>query len=159
MFYYKTSISKKAVRRKLRKPHLWEYMTILRERGHLATKVSITFFVGIDVLIIFHLTTVSKDTIFSKITTKIFLGGATIFEGTGRRTTKINITIFLGNGVSSTIWSFFLKNSIPSDLNPKNWFWGYILPHICGSIGPIVSENYRIHPWVDPHQQCEFHEN
>ncbi len=36
-------------------------------REHLAIKINITFFVGIDVLNIFYLTTFSKKTIFSKI--------------------------------------------------------------------------------------------
>ncbi len=56
--------------------------------------------------------------------------------------------------------SFFLKKKpILFDLNPKNRFWGHIFPHICGSVGRIVSKNNRVHPWVDPHQPCEFHEN
>ncbi len=36
-------------------------------RVHLATKINITSFVGIDVLNIFYLTTFSKKTIFFKI--------------------------------------------------------------------------------------------
>ncbi len=43
-----------------------------------------------------------------------------------------------------------------SDLNPKNWFWGHIFR---GSIGPIVSNNNRVHPRMDPHQPCNFREN
>ncbi len=27
------------------------------------------------------------------------------------------------------------------------------------SIGPIVSKNNRVHPWMDLHQPFEFHEN
>ncbi len=41
----------------------------------------------------------------------------------------------------------------------KNWFWGHIFPHICGSIRPIVSKNNTVHPSVDLYQPCEFHEN
>ncbi len=63
----------------------------------LATKISITFFVGIHVLNIFHLTTFSKKTIFSKIKTKnyFFWGGGWPFLREGGRTTKMNIT-FIG---------------------------------------------------------------
>ncbi len=64
------------------------------------------------------------------------------------------------NGVPNIVFKFFsLKKPIPFDLNQKNRFWGHIFPHICGFIGPIVSKNNRVHPWVDPHQPCEFHEN
>ncbi len=39
-----------------REIHLWEDMTILRGGRRLATKINITFLVGIDVFNIFHLT-------------------------------------------------------------------------------------------------------
>ncbi len=88
------------------------------------------------------------------------MGCVTIFDGTRCWMTKTNITFFLVNGVPNTILNFFSqKNPIPSDLNPKNWFWRHIFPYICGSIGPIISKNNRVHPWVDLHQPCEFHEN
>ncbi len=44
---------------KTAKTHLWEDMAVLRGGGRLATKINITFFVGI-VLNIFHLTTFSE---------------------------------------------------------------------------------------------------
>ncbi len=68
MIYYKTSFSKKAV--------FWEKTVKnlfvgghnrFEGRGHLATKINITFFIGIDGLNIFHLTTFLKKTILSKI--------------------------------------------------------------------------------------------
>ncbi len=56
----------------------------------------------------------------------------------------------------------FLENvrSIPRNI-PK--FFEMIVEHwwynIGGSVGPIVCKNRRAHPWVDPHQVCEFHDN
>ncbi len=41
----------------------------------------------------------------------------------------------------------------------KAQFWGHIFLHISDSIGPTVSKNNKVHPWVDPHQPCEFYEN
>ncbi len=68
--------------RKRRNTHLWEEMTHFEGRGHLATKINITFFVGIDVLNIFYLTTFSKkNNIFQNISEKLFLGVVTVFEG------------------------------------------------------------------------------
>ncbi len=99
MFYYKTSFSKKAVfLEKTAKNHLWEDLTVLRGSGRLATNINITFFVGVDVLNIFHLATVSKknNNIFQNNSEKLYLGSMTIFEGTGRQTTKMNIIFFAG---------------------------------------------------------------
>ncbi len=71
MFYYKTSFSKEAIfLEKTVNNHLWEDMTVLMGGGYLATKINITFFVGIDVLNSFHLITFLNKTIFSKITAK-----------------------------------------------------------------------------------------
>ncbi len=58
-----------------------------------------------------------------------FLGGGH-FEGTGRRTTKMNTTIFW---YRIQFFCFFSsKNQIPSDLNPKNWFWGaHFTSYLC----------------------------
>ncbi len=169
MFYYKTSFSKKAVfLEKIAKNHLWEDMTVLRGVGHLATKVNITFFVGVDVLNIFHLTTFSKKTIFSKISAKNYFWGAWPFLRERRADDKNECNLFFffffwkigyPPNTQTKFLSFFSKTPISSDLNPKNLFWGHIFPHICGSIGPIVSKNNRVHPWVNPHQRCEFHEN
>ncbi len=51
------------------------------------------------------------------------------------------------------------KNPIPLNLNQKNWFWQRISPHTSSSMQSIVSKNHRVHPQVDPHLPCEFHEN
>ncbi len=68
MFYYKTRVSKKAVflEKTAKNPFVRGHDRFER-RGRLATKINVTFFVGIDVLNIFHLTTFLKKTIFSKI--------------------------------------------------------------------------------------------
>ncbi len=50
-------------------------MTVLRGVGRLATKINITFFVSIDVLNIFYLTTFSKKTIFFKNNVKNYFYG------------------------------------------------------------------------------------
>ncbi len=74
MFYYKKSFSKKAVfLEKTAKNSFVERHDRLEGRERLVTKINITFFVDIDVLNIFHLTTFSKRTIFSK-SEKLFLG-------------------------------------------------------------------------------------
>ncbi len=83
-------------------------MTVLRGGGRLTTKVNITFFVGNEVLNIFHLTIFSqKSNIFQNNGEKLFLGGMTIFAGTDRGTTKMNITFVLGIGVPNTVFKFF----------------------------------------------------
>ncbi len=82
MFYCKTDFSKKALfLEKTAKNCLWEDVTVLRGGGSLARKINITFFVGIDVLNIFHITTFSKKkrNIFQNNNKKLFLGGMTIF--------------------------------------------------------------------------------
>ncbi len=78
--------------RKLRKTHLWKNMTVLRGGASAKKNQYNLFFVGIDVLNIFHLTTFSKKKKkFQNNTEKLFLGGMTIFEETGRRMTKMNL--------------------------------------------------------------------
>ncbi len=54
------------------KNHLWKDMTDRFEgKGRLLTKINVTFFVGKEILNIFHSTIFSKKTIFFKITAKI----------------------------------------------------------------------------------------
>ncbi len=53
-------------------------MTILRGMGHLATKVSMAFFAGIEVLNIFYF--FEKKAIFSKVSPKITFRSITIFK-------------------------------------------------------------------------------
>ncbi len=91
-----------------------------------------------------------KTNIFQNNDEKLFLWGMTIFEGTGRRKTKMNITFFWGEMVYQIQFlTFFLKNPIPPDFNPKNWFWGHIFSRIYGSIGLIVSKNIGFpHEWI-----------
>ncbi len=85
-----------------------------------------------------------KNIIFQNNYKKKCLGAVTIFRGMGRRTTKMReLSFCIGNEVPNTVFKF---------LYPKNWFWVHIFPHICGSIGPVVSKNGRFHLWVDPHQ-------
>ncbi len=54
---------------------------------------------------------------------------------------------------------FSLKIPILVEWKPGNLFWGHIFTHISGSIEPIVSQKNKIHPCVDSHQPCKFHEN
>ncbi len=113
MFYYKTSFSKKAViLLKTAKNPFVRGHDYFENRGCLATKINVTFFVGIDVFNIFHSTTFSKkNNIFQNNSEKLLLAGMTIFEGTGRQTTKMNITFFWGNGIPNTVLFFFSKNA------------------------------------------------
>ncbi len=134
-------------------------------KRRLATKINIIFFVGINVLNIFHSITFSKKTIFSKITAKNYFWGHDYFWGNGAPTTKINITFFLEGGkrVPNTVlkfcFFFFFKKPHTIWLETrKTGFWANF-PHICGSIGPIVSKNNRVHSWVNSHQPCKLHEN
>ncbi len=110
---------------------------------------------------IFRLTTISKkNSIFQNKSQKLFLRGMTIFEEPGSQTTKINITCFFRKcGTKYSFKVFFSENPISSDLNLKDWFWGHIFPDICGSMGPTVSKNNRVHLRMGPHQPREFHEN
>ncbi len=41
--------------------------------------------------------------------------------------------------------SFFLKKPHIGWLKPEKLVLGHIFPHICGSVGPIVSKNNRVH--------------
>ncbi len=112
-------------------------MTVLRGGKRLATKINLTFFVGIDVLNIFRLTPFLKKTLFSTIRENFVVffggGGVTIFEGTGRRTTKMNLNFLFGKWCTKYSFQvFFSKNPIPANLHPKNWFWEHIFPHSCG---------------------------
>ncbi len=62
-------------------------------RGRLATKINTIFFVGIDVLNIFHLTIFLKKTIFSKIRVKNYTWRARLFlrkRGVGRHEISLN---------------------------------------------------------------------
>ncbi len=43
---------------------------------------------------------------------------------------------------------FSSKKPIPAERRPKDWFWGFIFPHINDSPGPTVSKNNRFHPYV-----------
>ncbi len=67
MFYYKADFSKKAVflEETAKNPFVGG-QNRFEEMGHLARRISIIFFVGIDVLNIFHLTTFSKKQYFPK---------------------------------------------------------------------------------------------
>ncbi len=135
-------------------------MTVLRGGKRLATKIKIAFFVGIDVLNIFHLTTFSKKSIFSRITVKNDFGRHDHFWGNGVLDVTNIYNLSFGKWVPNTVFKFFSsKTPIPLDLKSKNWFCGHIFPHICGFSGPIVSKNNIVHPWADPHQPCKFHEN
>ncbi len=74
MLYYKTSFSKKAVfLLKTGKNQFAGGHDCFEGRVCLATKVNITFFVGIEILNIFHLTIFSKNPKFSKIAAKNYL--------------------------------------------------------------------------------------
>ncbi len=75
MFYYKTSFSGKTVflKKTVKTPFVGVYDRF-EGRGLLATKINVTFFVGIGVLNIFHLITFSKEIIFPKITAKNLFG-------------------------------------------------------------------------------------
>ncbi len=116
MFCYKTSFSKKAVfsEKTAKNPFVGGYDPVLRGGEHLVTKTNITFFVDIDVLNIFHLTTFSKKAMFSKIKAKnYFLGPSPLLRERGRAgwTTKINIIFFGENGVTNTVFKFFSQKT------------------------------------------------
>ncbi len=54
--------------------------------------------------------------------------------------------------------SYFLKKPHTVWLKLEKLVLGAHFPHKRGSIGPIVFKNNRVHPWVDPHHPCEFHD-
>ncbi len=87
-------------------------MTVLRGGGRLATKINITFLVGIDVLNIFYLTTFSEKNIFSKITAKNYFGRRDHFWGSGASDDKNEYNLFfLVNVVPSTVFKFFSQKT------------------------------------------------
>ncbi len=82
----------------------------------------------------------------------------TFFQGKGCRMTKMSIT-FSVRIVPNDVLKFFpFKNPYRLNENQKTYL-GHIFPCINGSIGPIGSKNNRVHPWMDPHQPCQFQEN
>ncbi len=96
-------------------------LAVLREGRRLASKISIIFFVSIEVLNIFHFTIFSKNTLFSRITVKNnFLGGMTIFDGMGRRTTKMNITFCMENAMPNTAHLAFYNHLVTALLIPPH---------------------------------------
>ncbi len=86
-------------------------------KGRLATKINRTFFVGNEVLNIFHLTTFLEKTIFSEIAVKNnFWRTWSFYREMGCRTEKMNITFSMGSGVPNTVLKFFSQKS-PYRLN------------------------------------------
>ncbi len=88
------------------KNHLWEDLTRLWERGYVATKINMTFFVGSEVLNIFHLPifwkkTKQKNNFFQNNCETQLLVGMTIVEGKRCRTTRMNMTFSGGNWMFS----------------------------------------------------------
>ncbi len=112
MFYYRTSFSKKAIflEKTAKNPFVGGHGSF-EGRGHLGTKINITFFVGIDVLNIFYLTIFSKkNNIFQKISEKLFFGASPFLRERGGSDDKNeynHITFFLVNGVPNTVFKFF----------------------------------------------------
>ncbi len=127
-------------------------MNVLRGRGRLGTKINITFFVGNEVLNIFHSTIFAKKTIFSKITAKIIFEGHDLFWGNGASDDKNEYKLSRGkwgNGYCFEV--FFSKNPILTEWKSKNWFWGYILPRISGMVllGRLFPKTIRFtHGWA-----------
>ncbi len=158
MFYYKTSFSKKAVffQRTAKNPFR-EDMTVFSKEGVWRQKL---IYWGSE-----HFSCnrfFEKNNIFRNNSANFFFfgGGKDHFWGNGAPgdTSKYNL-LGLGKGDQIQFSNFFLRNPILSDWNPKNWFCGHTFTYICSSTWPIVSKNNKVHPWVDPHQPCEFHEN
>ncbi len=83
----------------------------------------------------------------------------TIFDVKGCQMTKISRTFFKGKRVPNTVFKFFPRK-IPYWLNEsqKTGFGG-ALPLYWWFYWLIVSKNNRVHPWMDTHQTCDFHEN
>ncbi len=86
-------------------------------------------------------------------------GGMTIFLGMTCVSTKMNINFSKGNEVPNRALKFFPQNPIPAEWKPKNQFWGYIFPYISDSLDRLFPKKSRVHPCVNSHQTCEFHEN
>ncbi len=89
MFYYKTSVSKKAVfLEKIGKTPFVGGHNHFEGRKTSGDKNQYNLFVGISILNIFYLTTFSKKSnVFQNVIEKLLFffwgGGGTIFEGTG----------------------------------------------------------------------------
>ncbi len=59
------------------------------------------------------------------------------------------------NGVPNTALKFF-PQKIPYWLNKSQ---KSVFVHMSGSIKPMVYKKNTVHPGVDSHQPCKFHEN
>ncbi len=84
----------------------------------------------------------------------------TIFQGMRCRTTKMNITFSMRNGVSNMALKFFSQK-------PPHIGWMKAKKPVLGAHFPSYQWFYwnncfqknRVHPFVDWHKPCEFHEN
>ncbi len=130
------------------------------------TKININFFVRNEVLNIFYKTIFSKkkNNIFQNNSEKKFLDAMTIFQRMGCLMTKTNITFFMENGAPDTVLKFFprKKNHIGwMKAKKKKQFGVHFPPHQWFYWTECLKKNNnnRVHPCVDLHQPCEFHEN
>ncbi len=55
--------------------------------------------------------------------------------------------------------SFFFKKFYTGWMKAGKWVLGTNFPYVSGFIGLIFSKTNRVHPWMDSHQPCKFHEN
>ncbi len=137
-----------------RKTHCFE------GRGHPATKINITFFVGTEVLNIFHLTIfLKKHNIFQNNRDKKFWGAWPFLrkQGVGQQ-----------QWIKPFVWemecrilflSFFFEKPYTIWLKPKKLVLGAHFSSYLWFYWANYFQKHRIHPWVDPHKPLEFHEN
>ncbi len=118
---------------------------------HLATKINITFFVGIDVLNIFNLTTFSKEkTIFSKITAKNYFWGRDHFWGNWVSDHKNKYNFSCVEIVYQIQFlKFFLKNPHNVWLKPKKLVLGTFFPASVVLWGQLFPKTIGFtHEWI-----------
>ncbi len=146
-FFEKSSIFREN-REKLLWEHVWQFFRKCRRP---AQKIDITSFynkLGTPNILLFN-------SFFKKNKKNIVFQ----FWGKGCRTTKMNIgNLFCGNEYRILFSSFFLKKTHTAWMKAGKSVLGHIFLYIRGSIRLIVSKNDWVHPWMDPHQQWEFHE-
>ncbi len=124
-----------------KKPFMWENDHFERNTC-LSTKINITFFVGIEVLNIFHITIKKKE--IPEYQQKIMFKGHDHFSGNEVSDDKNEYNLLYGKWATKYGFEIFSsKTPIPAEWKPRNQFWGHISPHVTGSVGPIVSKKKK----------------
>ncbi len=138
---------------KIVKNHLWRYMTILRWRWCVATKIDITFFCkkwGVEYFSCKNFFEKKQNNFFQNNWENFFFGGDDQFLWNGALDDKNKYNLFYGKlGTEYGFEVFSSKKPILAKWKPKNQFWGHIFSYISGSIWLMFSKTLGLtHVWT-----------